>query len=566
MADKKPIQTILNDIYGETDGKHAFDRLSALMAHFADLGSDGEVAFSESDAVLITYGDTLQSDNEASLTTLHRFTGTHLKKIFSHIHILPFWPWSSDDGFSVIDFHRINPKLGTWADMRRLGRDFKLMFDLVVNHISAESKWFEFYLKRRPGFEDLAIEVDPAADLSSVVRPRALPLLTEVTKSDRKKQHVWTTFSADQIDLNFASLDVLVKMVAVLLFYVRQGAEIIRLDAIAYLCKKLGTPCIHLDQTHKIVKLFRAVLDRVAPKVMLLTETNVPHKENISYFGNGRDEAQMVYNFTLPPLLFYTFLKGDTTILSRWAQKLTLASDKTTFFNFTASHDGIGVRPLEGIVDDAGLDMLVERVKQNGGQISYKQNSDGTKSPYELNITYVDAMGHGESTRDNYHAARFLATQAIALALPGVPAVYIHSLLGSRNWLEGVAQTGRARTINRAPLKRDTIESELADPTGFRAQIFHTYSHLLEIRRKQPAFHPKAAFRILNLERRLFCIKRICDSQALYAITNVTPQMVQVGLDREGIAGSYRDLLSKKHFVADRVVLEPYQTLWLTPA
>ena len=213
-----------------------------------------------------------------------------------------------------------------------------------------------------------------------------------------------------------------------------------------------------------MVKLFRAILDLVAPDVMILTETNVPYAENISYFGNGRDEAQMVYNFTLPPLLFYSFVNEDTTVLSDWAKGLRLESSSNTFFNFTASHDGIGVRPLEGILPSQALDELVEVVKANQGQVSYKRNPDGSDSPYELNITYIDAiLADKESTR----ADRFLASQAIQYALPGVPATYIHSLLGSRNWVQGAQQTGRARTINRGKLQLNDVLNEFNDSDSF---------------------------------------------------------------------------------------------------
>ena len=330
-----------------------------------------------------------------------------------------------------MDFFEIKPELGTWQEVASIGRDFELMFDYVVNHFSSKGQWFRNYLQGKDGFKEFAINVDPATDLSLVTRPRSLPLLSEYQKTDGQTVHLWTTFSADQIDFNFKSLDVLEKMIDVLLFYADRGARILRLDAIAYLWKQIGTACIHLPQTHDMVKLFRAVLDLVFPDVIILTETNVPHDENISYFGDGRDEAQMVYNFSLPPLLFYSFVKEDATKLSEWAKGLYLESEQNTFFNFTASHDGIGVRPLEGILEPQELDGLIDIVRANDGQISYKKNPDGSESPYELNITYVDAILADNSAG---RAEKFLASQAIQYALPGVPATYIHSLLGSRNW------------------------------------------------------------------------------------------------------------------------------------
>jgi sucrose phosphorylase len=445
--------------------------------------------------------------------------------------------------------------------VKAIGNDFELMFDYVVNHFSSRSQWFADYLAGKPGCEDFAIEVDPATDLSMVTRPRSLPLLSEYKKQDGQGVHLWTTFSADQIDFNFKSLDVLARMVEVVLFYVQNGAMILRQDAIAYLWKEIGTSCIHLEQTHAMVKLFRAILDIVAPDVMIVTETNVPHDENISYFGNGRDEAQMVYNFTLPPLLFYSFVKENCNVLTDWARGLHLESPNNTFFNFTASHDGIGVRPLEGILPPKELDALIDVVKANEGQVSYKRNPDGSDSPYELNITYVDAI---LASRDSEKADRFLAAQAIQYALPGVPATYIHSLLGSRNWTDGVKQTGRARTINREKLQIDRLVSELNDPASFRSRIFYPYLNLIKVRRAQKAFHPNSDFEILEIDPKVFAIKRYCEDQTIYALTNISSAETTVALRGAKISDRMTDLISGKRVDPNSLALKPYQYRWLT--
>ena len=561
MADFDRVKTILTRIYGEREGESALKRIVPLIEKANVQKKRREGYFSQEDTVLITYGDSLLEEGQPPLVTLHDFANTYLKDAISTIHFLPFFPWSSDDGFSVMDFFAINPELGSWEDIVAIGGDFQLMFDYVVNHFSAKGKWFQNYLAGKNGYGDFVIEVDPATDLSQVTRPRSLPLLSEYKKYDESTVHLWTTFSADQIDFNFKSLDVLEKMIEVLLFYVAKGAKILRLDAIAYLWKEIGTTCIHLSQTHDMVKLFRAVLDLVAPDVILLTETNVPHQENISYFGDGRDEAQMVYNFTLPPLLFYSFLKEDTTVLSEWVKGLDLESESNTFFNFTASHDGIGVRPLEGILQPEEIDNLVEVVKGNGGQVSYKRNPDGSDSPYELNITYVDAILAGaESTR----AEKFLASQAIQYVLPGVPATYIHSLLGSRNWLAGVKQTGRARTINREKLDAEEVASELNDPNSFRARVFFPYIKLIKTRREQEAFHPNVDFEILDIDPKAFVIKRSSQKQTLYALTNVSSTEIPFSLSGHSVPEQMEDLISGEKFKTDSFTLRPYQYMWLT--
>ncbi len=562
MAHDETIHGILTRIYGPFKAAEAFERIQHLLDGYPVRERKKNDFFSNRDVVLITYGDTLRQAGERPLKTLGRFVRDHLKTAVSGVHILPFFPYSSDDGFSVMDFFAVNPELGGWDDVRALAREFELMVDLVVNHISAESDWFRRYLDREPGFADLAIEVDPDQDLSHVTRPRTTPLLTAFTKADGQTVHVWTTFSADQVDLNFNSLDVLEKMISILLYYVRQGASIIRLDAIAYLWKETDTTCIHCIQTHEMVKLFRAVLDAVAPDVIIISETNVPHHENISYFGNGHDEAQMVYNFTLPPLLLYTFLKQNATDLSAWARGFDPPASTTTFFNFTASHDGIGVRPLEGILPPSEIAFLADHVRNSGGDVSCKRNSDGSETPYELNITYVDAL-NGPDDDDAVRAGRFLAAQAIQLVLPGVPGIYIHSLLGTRNWNEGVRQTGRARTINRRPLSYAEVSAEIETPGTLRHRIFHAYVGMLAVRRQQPAFHPGAAFEVLDVSPQCFAIRRQADSQTIVAVTNVGREPLSLDLSDCGRSCT-RDLISGEAITPGAVRLPPFGFLWLT--
>jgi sucrose phosphorylase len=557
------MKTILRRIYDRPTAEAANARLSRVLDAFSRASAAEKIPFSEADTVLVTYGDTLKRGREMPLKTLHRFISQYFKGVFSGIHILPFYPYSSDDGFAVVDFQAVNPDLGNWRDVQAIAQDFKLMVDLVANHISAQSRWFKAYLSNEKGYSDLAVEVDPDADLSRVVRPRAMPLVKPFTKADGRPVTLWTTFSADQIDLNYRSLDVLEKMVRTLLFYVSQGARIVRLDAIAYLWKEIGTPCIHLPQTHDMVRLFRRILDLAAPGVVLITETNVPHEENISYFGNGYDEAQMVYNFTLPPLLLYALATGSAGLFSDWAKTLIAPSEQTSFFNFTASHDGIGVRPLEGIVPAAAIDALADRVRQNGGHVSERQGADGTPAPYELNITYLDALKDPALGDDPLHILRFLASQAVALALPGVPAIYIHSILGTPNWIEGVRKTGRNRTINRAKLGFDAVCEALDQSHSVRARIFYPYLAMIRARTLQPAFHPAAGMEIINLDHRVFAIKRFCARQRLFALTNFSGQSVRFALPVEEGNGPFRDLLSGSVFDPGRMALSAYQTVWL---
>ncbi len=532
----------------------------------------------ERDTILITYGDQFQEPDLPPLQTLHRLLTTTLDCPTSGLHILPFFPYSSDDGFSIIDYSRVDPRLGTWADVERLGQDFKLMFDAVINHVSRESAWFQRFLAGDPAYADwfIAFELGTPTDwVSQVVRPRALPLLTPV-QTDAGEKLVWTTFSDDQIDLNYAHPPVLLAVIEILLRYVEKGARIIRLDAIAYLWKEIGTSCIHLPQTHRVVKLLRCVLDAVAPHSILITETNVPHEENISYFGDvqpdtGRpDEAQLVYQFPLPPLVLHSLLTGSARVLSEWAAELSTPAG-ATFFNFTASHDGIGVMPARGLLTPAQIQRLVDATLAHGGLVSYKTNADGSRSVYELNISYFDALSDPAGDEPlGIQVARFAASQAIMLALAGVPGIYVHSLLGSRSWRAGVAQTGRNRTINRQKFERSTLERALADPGSLRHQVFAAYRRLLHARTADPAFHPLGRQRVLFLTEAVFALLRTApagDSHVL-CLHNVSgrPQSISLSSALRGISSeAWRDLLSGEicEGGAEQISLPPYAVRWL---
>ena len=567
MGLTESIRSILIDLYPSPQVEDTLQELISLIERFPKQEPKRREFFSEKDVILITYGDSLLQAGEFPLQTFYHFSEDYLKGIFSGIHFLPFFPFSSDDGFSVMDYYQVKKDLGNWNDIHSIGNNFELMFDFVLNHISAKSDWFKKYLQGEKDFEGLAIEVDPKSDLSQVVRPRTLPLLTEFQKTSGEQVYLWTTFSADQVDLNYEHPQVLIRVIEVLLFYVQQGARIIRMDAIAYLWKELGTSCIHLNQTHRVVQLFRLILSQVAPDVLILTETNVPHQENLSYLGDGSNEAHIIYNFTLPPLLIHTLIKEDATGLSSWASSLRLESKQTTFFNFTASHDGIGVRPLEGILKPDEIQFLAEQVKKNGGHVSSKQNRDGGVSPYELNITYIDAL-QDKSVDDDQTvlAKRFLASQAIMLSLPGVPAVYIHSLLGSRNWDAGVELTGMARSINREKLQLNEVVQDLKNSHSFRSKIYWDYRDMIRTRRSHPAFHPNASFEILNLHPQVFSIVREYQGQRVVSLTNISSKSILIKADQAGVATDARDLITRSIPGTSELELKPYQFVWLSNA
>jgi glycosidase len=567
------IEAHLAALYGATRAREWQGELDGLLATFKRDHLPGQrQPLTERDALLITYADQVREPDVAPLQTLATFCERRLTDVVSGVHLLPFYPWSSDDGFSVQDYFTVAPDYGTWEDIARLHGRFDLMFDAVFNHASAQGDWFQRFLRDEPEFRDFFVTVPGNPDLTPVVRPRALPLLTEF-QTARGPEKVWTTFSADQVDVNVKNPRVLLALLDALLCYVRHGARFIRLDAIAYLWKEIGTPCIHLPQTHAVIQLLRAVLDEVAPQVQLITETNVPHADNISYFGDGTNEAQLVYNFALPPLVLHALLRGDASHLTRWAATLRTPSDRTMFFNFLASHDGIGLNPARGILPPAEVDFLAERCEAHGGFINYRHNADGTKSPYELNVVYFDAVNDpaaGEPLETQVN--RFLVAQAIMLSLAGVPGIYFHSLFGSRNDREAALQTGINRRINRQKLTLTELESDLAEKRGLRACVFGRYRVLLKARRSHAAFNPHAKQRVFEGDRRVFAVLRTAGSDDwVICLHNVANEPVTVGIasGETGAPSVWTELLSQRqHSVrmdgTIRITLQPYEANWLT--
>jgi sucrose phosphorylase len=356
-----------------------------------------------------------------------------------------------------------------------------------------------------------------------VFRPRTHPLFTAFTKNDGSKVNVWTTFSEDQADYDFSRAEVLLEFIRIFLMYSRRGGRMLRLDAIAYLWKEDGTPCLHHSKTHAFVRLLRAIIDCLGLPVLLLTETNVPHRDNISYFGgrfsNGSfadktagkapsgDEAHLVYNFALPPLALHAAISGNAGPLQKGAAGLRALPAGKYFLNFLASHDGIGLGPTKGLVDDSEFNQTLEEAKKRGALVSMKSTSAGP-IPYELNCSWADMVAPASLGSTETQARAFLATYAAAMALPGLPAVYFHSWIGSRAWKEGPGFLGYNRAINREKPTIDIVEKELADSGSFRSLVLGGFRKLLEFRAAQEAFNPEVPCKVLESQAGLFALYR----------------------------------------------------------
>ena len=566
----------LESIYADVALDVSYETLATELMNTIGIQQQTDIAspqshhnyWDEEDIIMITYGDSVIDEDERPLVTLNKFMHRYCKNTINNVHILPFFPYSSDDGFSVIDYSTVNEALGSWDDIEAIAKDYGLMTDLVINHCSARSVWFDNFVKGEGPGSDFFFTADPADDLSLVTRPRVSPLLRETETADGTK-YVWCTFSHDQVDFDFRNPKVLLAFIDIIKLYIDKGAKIFRLDAVAFLWKIVGTNSINLFQTHEVIRLIRTLIEHVDPSIIIITETNIPNRENLTYFGNA-NEAHAIYNFSLPPLLVNTLVSGDCTYLKSWMMSMPPAQNGTAYFNFIASHDGIGLRPAEGLLSEEEISDLVHAMQHFGGKVSWRASEHGQQKPYEINITLFDALQGTIKGPDKYQVDRFICAHAIMLGMEGIPGIYIHSLLGTSNDYEKVANTGQNRSINRKRWDFNELEALLDSPFSQHHKGLTRISQLIRIRKAQPAFHPNATQFTLQLGNQIFGYWRqsLDRKQSIFCISNICDEEQTILLSDINLIGTdnWIDLITRDEISLSSGFLQmkPYQVLWIS--
>lgn len=563
-------------IYNEVELSQSYQEIARDLLTTMEFSEDKDITrplrhhnnWTQQDAVLITYGDSIEEEGVKPLKTLHKFLKQNCTQHINSVHILPFFPYSSDDGFAVIDYSSVNESLGEWTDIKSIAKDFRLMSDVVINHCSSRSAWFDNFIKGEGVGSDFFYTANPEDDLSNVVRPRTSPLLRE-TETAKGMEHVWCTFSHDQVDFDFRNPKVLQAFVSIIRQYLDNGVRLFRLDAVAFLWKKVGTSCINLEQTHEVVRLLRTLIEYAQSDVIIITETNIPNRENLAYLGNA-NEAHAIYNFSLPPLLVNTLITGDCHYLKSWLMSMPPAQNGTTYFNFIASHDGIGLRPAEGLLEDEELTVLVNTMQNFGGRVSWRASENGQQKAYEINIALYDALQGTTKGPDKWGFQRFICAHAIMLALEGIPGIYIHSLLATGNDYERVKNTSHNRAINRHKWQYDELQKQLASTFSQHHKVLNAMGDLLTIRRQQVAFHPNATQFTLQLGTQIFGFWRqsIDRRQSIFCLNNISDEPQEIHLTDINLVGTdeWLDLLTKQPIYATdhTVELAPYQSMWIS--
>ena len=570
---KNKINSKLNSIYSKdfkkTDLKLFADELYKLIQisnKKISKANRKKLKVSEDTTVVICYGDSVFDNGKInSIKSFKSFYNKYLSKFFNTIHFLPFYPSSSDSGFAVKDHYKIDNKLGSWTDINNFSKKNNIMADIVINHASSKGLWFKNFLRNKSPGKDYFIKVNKKFDISKVVRPRENNLLKKINVFN-KPDFIWRTFSSDQIDLNFKNPKVLMRFVKIMINLACHGVSIFRLDAIAYLWKESGTKCINLRQTHEIIKLLRIICNSLQNSPYLITETNLPEKENLSYFGKKNDQANWIYNFTLPPLLIHALLFEDSSKLNQWMNKLPSTKLKNNYFNFIASHDGIGMRPVEGYLNKSALNSLFKRLKKNGAQLSFRKLNKKHKKVYEVNITLFNAFKNTDYDKKGlYSLERYISAHAIMFSIEGVPAVYFNSIFGKSNDEYKYVISNNKRDLNRYKWNKLKLDRFLKDKKSKQKIYYDLITDLLKIRKKQKAFHPNATMHCLSFGNKIFGFKRISldKKQKIICITNMSSKSQSVLLGNN--ANRYKNLLNENISIVSRILtLKPFETVWLS--
>ncbi len=574
--DRLKIDKLLKTIYSNhTTEEINFisNQLLQILDDFSEKSAYEEIRdkerWNESHSVLITYADSIYKNGEATLITLRKLLSKHFGSLSKVVHILPFLKSTSDGGFAVSSYDSLEEKFGCWDDLRSISENHDLMADLVLNHVSSSHPWVQQFIKsQEPGISNV-FSPRQNLDWSNVVRPRSSSLFSQINTEDGPKQ-VWTTFGPDQIDLNWHNPKMTLEFLNLIINYLSNGIKWLRLDAVGFIWKESGTTCLHLPKAHSIVRLLRVLLNNLLDDGVLITETNVPQKENLSYLITG-DEAHMAYNFPLPPLLLEAIITSRADILNSWIFDWPILPEDTTLFNFTASHDGVGLRALEGLMNEQRIKDLLINCEKRGGLVSHRRLSNGDDKPYELNISWWSAMEDSSRDAKRFQYERFILSQLLVMALKGVPAFYLPALLASENDIKSFSMTGQRRDLNREKFKSENLSAVLNNPESNANKNLKYLRNAMDVRSELKQFHPCSQMKCLSKGRSdIVVIKRGKGPESVFAIHNMTENKINYQLNDNDLPKiidnnfNTHDFLTSTKYNCKNISLDPFQVIWLS--
>ena len=432
----------------------------------------------ENKVMLITYADSMGGD----LKILEQLLKAYFQKALGSIHILPFYPSSADRGFAPMTYREVDPSFGTWQDVERISKNFGLMYDFMINHISRSSEYFQDFVAHKDAsrYRDLFIRWESfwdegrpyPSDIDAIYKRKPRHPFTEVAFADGSSGKVWCTFDNEQIDLDLTSTVGKTFVFENLKYLSQRGASVIRLDAFAYAIKKQGTSCFFLEP--EIYTLLEEIQDHLTPYgVLVLPEIHEHYTMQLKLSQKGF----WVYDFALPMLMLYSIYEGKADRLFNW---LKICPRKQ--FTTLDTHDGIGIVDVMGLLSEREIEQTKQNIFNRGVNVkpAYNTMSYNNLDIYQINSTFYSALGNRDDA--------YLLSRAVQFFAPGIPQVYYVGLLAGENDIDLLEATKIGRNINRHSYKQYEVDKALKRP------VVQKLIALMEFRNTCPAFN--GAFRV----------------------------------------------------------------------
>lgn len=427
----------------------------------------------ENKIMLITYADSMGKN----INELHSILKKYYSKEIGGVHILPFFPSSADRGFAPICYDKVDDTFGTFEDIEKLGKDYYLMFDFMVNHISAQSKYFQDYLKNKEkseykdffiNYKDFWENGEPTQEQVDMIykrKPRA-PYI-EAEFADGSCEKVWCTFCEQQIDLDVSKKKTRAFIKETLENMCRHGAAVIRLDAFAYAIKKADTSCFFIepeiwDLLYDIENIVKQNGGEILPEI----------HEHYTIPMKIADKGFWIYDFALPVLVLHALYNHTGKYLKNWLEKCPMKQ-----FTTLDTHDGIGIVDVKDLLPDEEIEKVKEQMYCQGANVKkiYSSEAYNNLDVYQVNTTYYSALGNNDDA--------YLLARAIQFFAPGIPQVYYVGLLAGTNDIALMERTKNGRDINRHYYTMDDVKNEQ------ERDVVKKLKELMQLRNTHPAFN-----------------------------------------------------------------------------
>lgn len=466
--------------------------------------------------MLITYADSMGKN----LKELHEVLNKYYKDAIGGVHILPFFPSSADRGFAPMCYDKVDETFGDFSDIEEMGREYYLMFDFMVNHISAQSEYFQDFLKNKENslYKDMFIRYkefwkngEPTQEQIDKIykrKPRA-PYI-EAEFADGSKEKIWCTFCTEQIDLDVTKEKTREFIKNTLKEMCCHGASVIRLDAFAYALKKADTSCFFIEPD--IWKLLYDIENIVKEEgAEILPEIH----EHYTIPMKIADKGFWIYDFALPVLTLHALYNHTGKYLKNWMKMCPMKQ-----FTTLDTHDGIGIVDVKDLLPDEEIEIVKEQLYKQGANVKkiYSSEAYNNLDIYQVNTTYYSALGNNDDA--------YLLARAIQFFAPGIPQVYYVGMLAGSNDIELMEHTKNGRDINRHYYSKEEIEDE-QDRT-----VVQKLKELMILRNTHPAFSLDGTIEIQTDGDRLI-ITRKYGSDSITLKSDLTTYRFEIETRRE---------------------------------